>query len=79
MSEIKLKPCPFCGGEAFIHELCEDFLGVGWKIRGFAVSCQKCHATTQDDKDRNIAIQSWDKRAGQEGEKKGQRKKQCEY
>ena len=41
MEEIKLKPCPFCGGEAFIHEICEDFLGVGWKQRGYAVVCKK--------------------------------------
>ena len=67
VEEIKLKPCPFCGGEAFIHEICEDFLGVGWEIRGFAGSCKKCHATTEYNKDKDIAIQSWNKRVGQGG------------
>ena len=67
MGEIKLKPCPFCGGEAFIHEICEDFLDVGWKMRGFAGSCKKCHATTEYNQDRNIAIRAWNKLAGEDG------------
>lgn len=53
--------------QAFIHEICEDFLDVGWKMRGFAGSCKKCHATTEYNQDRNIAIRAWNKRAGEDG------------
>ena len=28
MSEIKLKPCPFCGGEAY-EESCDLFINIG--------------------------------------------------
>ena len=71
MGEIKLKPCPFCGGEAFIHEICEDFLDVGWKMRGFAGSCKKCHATTEYNQDRNIAIRAWTIKEAEEQQKHG--------
>lgn len=64
MGEIRLKPCPFCGEEAFIHEICEDFLGVGWKIKGFAVSCKKCHVTTEYDQCKTTVIQEWNRRTG---------------
>lgn len=30
MSEIKLKPCPFCGGDAY-EELCDRFIKIGCK------------------------------------------------
>lgn len=63
MSEQKLKPCPFCGGEAYIHEIKEDFLGVGWKIKGYCVACTDCHSGTEYDKDKNISIKAWNRRA----------------
>ena len=41
MDEIKLKPCPFCGGEAeyFIVENCSCGTARGWK---FGIHCTKC-------------------------------------
>ena len=67
MGKNKLKPCPFCGGRAFIHEIGEDFLGLGWKQRGYAVVCKECHASTEYDENKNISIQAWNKRAGEDG------------
>lgn len=58
----ELKKCPFCGGEAFIHELKEDFLGVGFEIKGYAVVCTNCHSSTEYDKNKNICIESWNRR-----------------
>ena len=65
MEEIKLKPCPFCGGEAFIHEICEDFLGGGWKQRGYAVVCKKCHSSTEYDENKEKSAAAWNRRAGE--------------
>ena len=35
--EIELKPCPFCGGKAYL-EWCKGHL--------YKVECEECHATT---------------------------------
>lgn len=40
MSDIKLKPCPFCGGEAYInYETMTDEHKIYWA----QVLCKKCH------------------------------------
>ena len=41
MTESKLKPCPFCGGEA---EYDEDFFGRAY------IQCSNCEAHLQDKK-----------------------------
>ncbi len=66
MSDIKLKPCPFCGGESVVH--------VGDGIR---VICKKCGVMTKclvdgyaQGRPTGGAIESvvkaWNKREGQE-------------
>lgn len=47
--ENKLKPCPFCGGKAYIRQKGIRFFGQnfkGWKKerRGFYVQCGRCKA-----------------------------------
>lgn len=67
MSEIELKPCPFCGGEASIHEIKEDFLGLGWKIKGYAIFCKSCRASTEYDTNRNKVTEKWNRRTQKDG------------
>lgn len=49
---IKLKPCPFCGGEAEIKEL----------TGRFAVECKNKCAATRIFKDKNKPIEAWNGR-----------------
>ena len=60
MSEIKLKPCPFCGGEAFCY--------VSGRIEPempdmFWVRCKNCDVVTKSYTTREKAIKKWNTRA----------------
>ena len=68
MGEIRLNPCPFCGGEAVIH--------IG---EGVCVMCRECGNRTISLVDGNTfgkpnggalyrVVDKWNRRAGQEGE-----------
>ena len=58
MSEIKLKPCPFCGGEARINK------GHSRLAEWYTVSCSKCHVTqTVRYIKPEKAIEAWNTRA----------------
>lgn len=52
MTETKLKPCPFCGGEA----RCIEFYGL------YHVICCDCHAAGQDCSTRELAVSAWNAR-----------------
>lgn len=39
MSEIKLLPCPFCGGEAEYTEKGNEYMGISETM----IKCKKCH------------------------------------
>jgi Lar family restriction alleviation protein len=56
----KLKPCPFCGGEA---ETRTEVLGT-WKVR-----CTKCSAEVGRYWfwSKNYAIEAWNKRSNNNG------------
>lgn len=55
MSEIKLKPCPFCGGEA---KMKHGYPGQQRKgMRQAVVQCKKCSCRTVTY--RQLAYQSW--------------------
>ena len=56
MSEIKLLPCPFCGGDnlGFYHNhLFRD---------GYEVRCYDCHFGLQESRTKEEAIKQWNTR-----------------
>ena len=62
-NNIELKPCPFCGGEAFLNfdpEAVEDTFGRKW---AFNVFCGNCCATTGICWSKEQAIEAWNRRA----------------
>ena len=58
MSEIKLKPCPFCGGKA---EIIKTYSTI-W------VKCLDCHASTTCRPTEAEAAKIWNRRAGEQDE-----------
>lgn len=38
-----LKPCPFCGGKAYIQKLTSGYTGSGEFIAGYEVGCKTCN------------------------------------
>lgn len=54
MSEIKLKPCPFCGGKA---ELFQDYMG--W----YVIECTACGNGTLHFANSDGAVNAWNRRA----------------
>ena len=56
MSEIKLKPCPFCGGEAKILNVDDRY----------TVKCRSCFCGTGIYKDSGRASEAWNRRAENE-------------
>lgn len=58
MSELKLKPCPFCGGEAEIRKYVN-----GYNI-WFCARCDSCKITqTSTTQTEQQAIAAWNRRA----------------
>ena len=58
----ELKPCPFCGGEAFVQKFRIDGTG-----RFFiSVVCRVCFAKTGRQTKEAYAIDAWNRRAGEE-------------
>ena len=58
MGEIKLKPCPFCGGEAKILNVDDRY----------TVKCRSCFCGTGIYKDSGRASEAWNRRAGGQNE-----------
>jgi Lar family restriction alleviation protein len=54
MTENKLKPCPFCGGEAQIQ---------GGHFRGAWIMCLDCFVETPFFKSVIAAIAAWNRRS----------------
>ena len=57
-NEQVLKPCPFCGGEAFIFSITPCF---GESVT-FAVVCEKCNASSKSKSKEEYAINAWNRR-----------------
>lgn len=53
MSEIELKPCPFCGGKAGLYHTHDG---------RSCVQCDECGISTLRKMDARLAIQMWNKR-----------------
>lgn len=72
MSEIKLKPCPFCGGQAELYSTKRDkrkVLGIYHMIA--TIKCKSCPAEIKQagqDNDRAFknAAELWNRRADNE-------------
>ena len=63
----ELKPCPFCGGEAFVSEClysCEP-----GRITTKVVECNGCHTTTFEYDTKEEAIEAWNNRTESEEQK----------
>ena len=67
MTEPKLKPCPFCGGEAIIVNKSIRENVYGKTIMGTAIGCRycECHMFYIN---RELAIEAWNKRVGEVAE-----------
>ena len=57
MAEIKLKPCPFCGGKAEPFNPFENTEGT------WCVICSECAAATGFEQTEAEAIEAWNTRA----------------
>ena len=55
-----LKPCPFCGGEAFLYYSGSESVGFFLEV-----VCKKCCCRT-DRLREEMAIEAWNRRAGEE-------------
>ena len=56
----ELKPCPFCGGEAFCRVTDE---GIEDEHLLFYVECDDCYISTPYSYDRERSIEAWNRRA----------------
>ena len=60
MSEIELKHCPFCGGEAELREVKHIPNGLDYTPRCKDPSC--CGRLTKKYSTKNLAIKMWNRR-----------------
>ena len=56
MSDVKLRPCPFCGGRAVLTEDRYAYGGAPFKVE-----CQNCGAN-RTDYERGEAVGGWNRR-----------------
>lgn len=71
---IKLKPCPFCGGEAEIKIVWHSH-GMDGSYKNHLIQCKNCYARKEISADNfygreayteQEAIAAWNRRAGEE-------------
>lgn len=62
--ETKLKKCPFCGGQAIMHDCAElDNEKVAAIYSGkVGVHCERCGVATLPFESKDLAINSWNRR-----------------
>lgn len=56
--KTELKACPFCGGEAYLDKVTEDY-------PNYVIRCANCRVSTQWCVDKNKAAELWNRRAQQ--------------
>lgn len=61
MREVKLKPCPFCGGEAGLRHY-EDFNKDFSSVYKFYVWCKDCEVQSMPTANVERAINAWNTR-----------------
>ena len=60
MDELKILPCPFCGGEAI--KSAEDYFALENACKSY-VWCKKCGTTSGLQFSHEIAVAAWNRRA----------------
>lgn len=62
--ELKeLKPCPFCGGEAYLKSACSETVVVGIiPVNEYKVICKKCRCNSGEWMQKSKAIEAWNRR-----------------
>ena len=64
----ELKPCPFCGGDAYVR-MTDLIDGYGcFAMNAAFVQCACCGARTLEYRDGMFAIEDWNRRAGEHDE-----------
>lgn len=61
---IELKPCPFCGGEVYLHTY-GSYNGYLWNCVMYNLSCAECGATIST-KSLDHVVELWNRRATDE-------------
>ena len=61
MSE-KLKPCPFCGGEASLSVDTEAVRDTENRLWAYQITCNKCSSTTGLCWSDEMAVKEWNRR-----------------
>lgn len=61
----KLKPCPFCGGEAVLHKAERESFLMGKTISLDQISCASCGVNTSVFGNEEDAIKAWNRRANE--------------
>lgn len=56
MSAVKLKSCPFCGGNAILHQ--PDIQGLNW-----VAECRRCRCTSPWCGEKSMAAEKWNTRS----------------
>ena len=59
----QLKPCPFCGHEAYIISWLDEASLSHDMVMHYQVTCIECDAETMSSESEEIAISAWNKRA----------------
>lgn len=60
LNEEKLKPCPFCGGDADISDS-SGLIGCGMNLEYYVV-CEECLAKGEEFGNPKDAIEAWNRR-----------------
>ncbi len=55
MINTELKPCPFCGGKAYLDKVTDDY-------PNYVIRCWGCGVSTQWCADKNKAVELWNRR-----------------
>jgi Lar family restriction alleviation protein len=58
---MRLKTCPFCGGDAMLSSYPQE-LNNGGILQTFAVECSECGARTSLSVSKRSCIEAWERR-----------------